>query len=240
MPVIIDRLNDLTYNVGVSNHSHFMGFYLEGEMETTSCLSCTQKRIIEAAIKVFSEKGFEGATTSEIAQEAGVAEGTIFRHFGTKKGILQGILLRAVDNFRKPEIVVSLAGMIGKKGGEKDPQFRMHLIKDQLNSIRRYLPMLKLLFYEAQFHPEVRETMFKKIARPVIDLLSEPIKQRQLSGDFRNLNTDLMALSLLASLWGYLVWKETAPEREDRSGDRELAQVLDIWLKGVEANSCSC
>jgi AcrR family transcriptional regulator len=63
-------------------------------------LTNTQKKIIDAAIKVFSEKGFEGATTSEIAQEAGVAEGTIFRHFSTKKGILQGILLQVVDNYR--------------------------------------------------------------------------------------------------------------------------------------------
>ncbi len=205
-----------------------------------SGVNCTQKKIIEAAIKVFSEKGFEGATTSEIAQKAGVAEGTIFRHFGTKKGILQGILLQAVNNFQKPEIALSLAGIIERKGCESDPQLLIRLIKDQLSSIQQYLPMLKLLFYEAQFHSEVREAMYQKIARPVIDLLSEPIKQKQLAGDFRRLDADLMALSLLAALWGYLVWKEMAEDRENADGERELAQFLDIWLKGVEANSCRC
>jgi len=207
-------------------------------MDTTSNLTATQKRIIEAAIKVFSEKGFEGATTSEIAQEAGVAEGTIFRHFGTKKGILQGILLRAVDSFQEPEVVVSLARMIEQKYDEAGPYFWMHHIKDQLNAIQQYLPMLKLLFYEAQFHSEVKETMFKKIARPIIDLLSDPIRQRQSTGDYRKLDADLMALSLLSSLWGYLIWKQITPDRKD--GERELVQVLDIWLKGVTANSHNC
>ncbi|WP_446715397.1 helix-turn-helix domain-containing protein [Caloramator sp. Dgby_cultured_2] len=36
-------------------------------------------------MKVFSEKGFEGSRTSEIAKEANVAEGTIFKYFKTKR-----------------------------------------------------------------------------------------------------------------------------------------------------------
>lgn len=207
-------------------------------MDTTSNLTVTQKRIIEAAIKVFSEKGFEGATTSEIAQEAGVAEGTIFRHFGTKKGILQSILLCAVDSFQEPEVVVSLARMIEQKYDEASPHFWMHHLKDQLNTIQQYLPILKLLFYEAQFHAEVKETMFEKIARPIIDLLSDPIRQRQSLGDYRKFDADLMALSLLSSLWGYLIWKQIISDRE--GGEKELVQVLDIWLKGVTANSHNC
>lgn len=44
-----------------------------------------QLSILEAAIDVFAEKGFSAAATSEIAQRAGVAEGTIFRYYRTKK-----------------------------------------------------------------------------------------------------------------------------------------------------------
>lgn len=44
-----------------------------------------QISILEAAIEIFSDKGFSAASTSEIAQKAGVAEGTIFRYYKTKK-----------------------------------------------------------------------------------------------------------------------------------------------------------
>ena len=46
-------------------------------------------RIINAAINIFSEKGFESTRTKEIAERAGVAEGTIFRYFPTKNAILE-------------------------------------------------------------------------------------------------------------------------------------------------------
>lgn len=43
------------------------------------------KKIILAAIQAFAEKGYASTSTSEIAKNAGVAEGTIFRHYKTKK-----------------------------------------------------------------------------------------------------------------------------------------------------------
>lgn len=48
-------------------------------------LSEKQIKILEAAIEIFAEKGYASTSTSEIAKRAGVAEGTIFRHYKTKK-----------------------------------------------------------------------------------------------------------------------------------------------------------
>ncbi|HHT01453.1 MAG TPA: helix-turn-helix transcriptional regulator [Firmicutes bacterium] len=47
----------------------------------------TRERIVAAARQLFAQGGFDGTTTAAIAQAAGVAEGTIFRHFRTKAGI---------------------------------------------------------------------------------------------------------------------------------------------------------
>lgn len=47
-----------------------------------------ERSIISAAVEIFSEKGFDMATTREIAEKAGCAEGLIFRYFGTKDGLL--------------------------------------------------------------------------------------------------------------------------------------------------------
>lgn len=45
----------------------------------------TEKRILDAALKVFGEKGYKGATTKDIASKSGFDESTLFRNFGTKK-----------------------------------------------------------------------------------------------------------------------------------------------------------
>lgn len=199
-------------------------------------LSSTQQKIIKAAIKVFSEKGFEGATTSEIAQEAGVAEGTIFRHFGTKKGILQGILISAVTSFQSPQIMTYLAELI-EKG---DAHSIVNVIKEQLNVIQQQLPLLKMLFYEAQFHTEVQEIIVDRIAKPILDLLSQSIEKQKNMGEFRCFDANLMVISLISSLWGYVVWKQIAPEQEILDEEEALVQLLNIWLKGVVANSQDC
>src|SRR5690625_3371012 len=52
----------------------------------------TRERIIEATLDLVSEKGYKGATTREIAEKAKVNEVTIFRQFGSKKGIVEAII----------------------------------------------------------------------------------------------------------------------------------------------------
>jgi AcrR family transcriptional regulator len=47
-----------------------------------------RKRLEEAALKLFTERGYEGTTTAEIADGAGVTERTYFRHFPDKREVL--------------------------------------------------------------------------------------------------------------------------------------------------------
>ncbi len=50
----------------------------------------TRERILETSLRLFSEKGYLGATTKEISAESGVAEVTLFRHFPSKESLFQG------------------------------------------------------------------------------------------------------------------------------------------------------
>lgn len=51
----------------------------------------TRDRLLQAAIQVFSRAGYVGATTREIAREAGVSEVTLFRHFQRKEQLLKAV-----------------------------------------------------------------------------------------------------------------------------------------------------
>jgi AcrR family transcriptional regulator len=64
-----------------------------------------QIKIINAAVETFSEKGFAASSTSEIAQKAGVAEGTIFRHYKTKKDLLLSIVAPALAKLIAPFVL---------------------------------------------------------------------------------------------------------------------------------------
>src|SRR5918999_3883172 len=59
-----------------------------------SRLSAEERRreIVRVAVKLFSQRGFRGTTTKEIAQAAGVSEAIIFRHFATKDELYSAII----------------------------------------------------------------------------------------------------------------------------------------------------
>lgn len=51
-----------------------------------------QKKILTTALELFANQGYAATSTNQIARQAGVSEGLIFRHFDSKEGLLQAIL----------------------------------------------------------------------------------------------------------------------------------------------------
>ncbi len=60
-----------------------------------------KEKILEAATELFARKGFNGTASSEIAQSAGVAQGTVFHHFGSKENLLVSICDELVLSYVK-------------------------------------------------------------------------------------------------------------------------------------------
>jgi len=56
-----------------------------------------RKQILKCAIRVFARKGYHGATTKRISEEAGVAEALIYRYFGSKKGLFSHAVERTSE-----------------------------------------------------------------------------------------------------------------------------------------------
>lgn len=68
-------------------------------------LSDKQRRVIESAIALFSEQGFDKTSTKEIAQRANVAEGTVFKHFKSKRMLLYAGLIPILRDHIAPVAV---------------------------------------------------------------------------------------------------------------------------------------
>ena len=59
-----------------------------------------RRAIVQAALRVFSTGSYAGATTAEIAREAGVSEPVLYRHFDSKRDLWAACLDTAWDEFR--------------------------------------------------------------------------------------------------------------------------------------------
>src|SRR5271165_5935672 len=72
-------------------------------------------QLLEAALDFFSRKGFEGATTKEIAAAAGVTEAIVFRHFQSRQALYQAVLEHCHGSSKAQEFLASLRTCIERK-----------------------------------------------------------------------------------------------------------------------------
>lgn len=62
-----------------------------------------RQRLLKAALEEFIQSGYKGASTRAITERAGVNEVTLFRHFGSKQGLLKAAALDAFEQMQVPD-----------------------------------------------------------------------------------------------------------------------------------------
>lgn len=192
-------------------------------------------KILEAAIKVFSEKGFEGSRTSEIAKEAEVAEGTIFKYFKTKKDLLSGLLIPLSIKFLRPLIMKSAEDILKKDKENPTEEILKELFLDRLSLIKKNMPLIKTVLVEAIYHDELLEPIKEQVVPQVLQLLDSYVDSHKQNGDFKDYNTRLISRTMMSLLMGYIVLSSIFPEFFSLNEDeKEIESIVDIFLNGVK------
>lgn len=124
-----------------------------------------KKQILERAINVFVDKGYNGATTLEIAKAADISEVTLFRYFSSKKDIF----IESIE----PIVVTTLKESI-TASKDLTPREKLEFIfTERIRLISRNRGVMKLLLMESQINPELDNLNYiEKISL----LLKETIK----------------------------------------------------------------
>ncbi len=144
-----------------------------------------RKQLIRVAIQLFSQKGFRGTTTKDIAVAARVNEAMIFRHFARKEDLYAAIL-----DYKASE---TCAGdwLDGAREAAKrnDDDAVFHLMATRiLAHYRADRDFLRLMLYSALEGHELTNMFRDKQVCPVYEFMIAYIKRRQRAGVFRACN----------------------------------------------------
>ena len=132
-----------------------------------------QSAIIKAAIELFSQQGYAATSTKEIAQKAGVAEGTIFKHYATKKELMLSITEWIIKNAVFPTINTGIPDLLAEEYHNRE-EFIQALLNNRLGIMHQAVPLLKLIFQEVPFQPEIRAMLVEQIQKmPYMDLVQK-------------------------------------------------------------------
>ena len=136
-------------------------------------------QILRVAMRVFSQRGFRGTTTKEIALAAGVSEAMVFRHFATKEELYSAIIdhKACLGDERDPYQVV--ADALERKD---DRAVFERLALDALEQNECDPDFQRLLLHSALEEHELAQMFWDKFVRRVYKFLGDYIRQRQRDG----------------------------------------------------------
>jgi AcrR family transcriptional regulator len=136
--------------------------------------------IVDAALKVFSARSYRGATTAEIAREAGVTEPVLYRHFASKRKLF---LACVEEVWRRLQDAVE-----AELAAEPDPAAWALAVPRAIATLRRCgLAPTQLWLQalgEATEDPEIR-TYFRRHVRDVHDYVADVLRRAQEAGGIR-------------------------------------------------------
>ena len=161
----------------------------------TMLVATRRTQILDAAITVFSEKGFHRATIKEIARVAGIADGTVYTYFASKDEVLLAVLDRLNETTERRQQFVL--------GDEQDLktffraylQQRMALLWPNAEVFRAVLPELLV-------NGELRRQYYEQVLAPTI-AVGEQFFQAQ--NEQLQINIPLTVRTIAGTLLGLLL-----------------------------------
>jgi AcrR family transcriptional regulator len=189
----------------------------------------TRTRILEAAQKLFASQGFDGTTTRDLAQAAGVAEGTLFRHFVNKKSILVEVVTSGwVD------ILTDLLTELSEMGSYKAIA---QVMRRRMWNLHKNIDMMKVCFMEVQFHPDLRDRIQEEVIDKMTDVAEAFFQTAMDKGIYRQTDVKLVAKVFLGmfAIAGFSNNTVIAPDASPQEMQQMAEGLADIFLNGVLA-----
>ncbi len=178
--------------------------------------------IINAALKLFVDNGFHGTATSRIAQEAGVANGTLFQYFRTKDDLVIALYISSKDE---------LAEYVAKNTA--DTADIKETIKTQVLSTLFWALNNKTKFsFIQQFHTspyigQIAQEVINKQVEPHLTLIQKGIKQ----GVLKQLPADLVYSLMTNQVFGlyqFVTSKKLSKAKQQETIETTFEMLWDM------------
>ncbi len=165
-------------------------------------LTDRQRTILEAALNLFAEQGFEATTSAQIAQRAGVAVGSVYQRFPNKKALLMAVLTplnktifsQAADDF----ISHTLSREYATVG-----VFTQALVSDRMNFIQQNQTELKVMMGQLLTDSELKEQIKETYRKRLLVTVAPTLDRFKNAGVMVDLPNDVIIQFILGPLASY-------------------------------------
>lgn len=192
----------------------------------------TREDLLNAALRVFSNKGYAAAKLEDIAKAAGVTRGAVYWHFGGKAQLFHALVR---ERFTKINDVLSQTFTLG---GSPFERLRRVLVQSLqlVEEEPEYRSILELTMFKMERTPELEAGLREKMeaAWAFQDTITGLIRSGIRQGDFRkDVSPNHASFTAVAFMNGAIMMWLAAPD--DFSLTEEAEIMVDTFLGGIRA-----
>jgi AcrR family transcriptional regulator len=209
-----------------------------------------RRQIVRVAMRLFSERGFRGTTTKEIAHAAGVSEAIIFRHFATKEDLYTAIIDFKACSAAGPEspdsvhsfTVETIRGCAaGAMQARDDREVFRGIALSMMDHHQGDPEFLRLLMYSALEGHSLAQNFWDRNVRVLYESLGGYIRERQREGAFRDVNPLVVVRAFTGAIIHHslnnTLWDKDPSRRILNIPNDEAARAFtDLLLRGINAD----
>jgi len=188
-----------------------------------------KEAILEAAAEVFAQKGYHRATIKEIAARVGIAPGTIYLYFESKRALLLSIADRLIT--QRVSEVLEQASSLDAQG------YIAAVLQERLDFFRRNQPFLQALATEVWTDESLRRRFFTQVLAPVFASGARYLEKKVAEGVLRPCRVEIVAPAVAGSIILISLLRIFVPEYTlaDVPEDELIEELTRLYLDGLSA-----
>lgn len=201
-------------------------------MESSKKMTNKQQRILETAIKMFAEKGYASTSTSEIAKAAEVAEGTIFKHFGSKENLLFSVMLPFLVKW-VPVLADEFISEVLKKPYETFEAVLHAVIENRMTFLEHNKEIFKIVIAELLYRDEIKAQFgpfFAEVAAKYFYDILDTFKKK---GQLIDLPNPTLLRIIATQILGYAITRFAIFSDIKWDDPNEVDNLVQVILRGI-------
>lgn len=189
-------------------------------------IAARQAQILDAAAHVFSQKGYQNATTKEISEAADVSEGTLYNYFANKRDLLIGVARAYAD-----EVITDMETI--QPEGYEDLLAQFMANRFRRGRERR---LFMVFLYESRWNEDVRRYYVEEAMHHIIALTEKHMRDLIERGVLREVDPAIAARTMSATIMGFAALFELGISVNHSSPELLGTQVTDILWNGLRTH----
>ena len=196
-----------------------------------------RRQLLDAALELFSHKGFGGTTTKEIAASAGVTEAIIFRHFPSKQALYTAVLDSKAEDPCHDEWFAEVQKHMERSD---DAGVMRTLSAAILESYRTDARFERIFLFAALEGHELGLAHHRRFAVPVFEMFRDYIARRQSEGALREFNPGIVIAAIAGMAQNYGIYTELFGFKPLKAEDTEVIEIFtNIMMRGIRQPKAS-